>query len=75
MNNMIEKTDFSEEHIKELNEKYNIKTEDIEETQKNLLQKKSVKIKCEFCNIFLTKSCISRHKKSKIHLENIEKKK
>tara|TARA_B000000565_G_C23754279_1_gene365883 strand:- start:419 stop:1333 length:915 start_codon:yes stop_codon:yes gene_type:complete len=75
MNNMIEKTDFSEEHIKELNEKYNIKTEDIEETQKNLLQKKSEKIKCEFCNIFLTKNCISRHKKSKIHLENIEKKK
>ena len=68
INNLKEKSDLSEEQIKELNQKFNIKSDKIK-------KQNSEKVYCELCDRWISRGGLSEHKRTKVHLENVEKNK
>ena len=64
INNLIQKTDLSEEQIKKLNQKFDIKNDKIKKQH-------SEKVYCNICDRWISRGGLTEHKKTKVHLENV----
>ena len=63
----------SKEHLNNLKDKSLIKDDEYNQILEKVKKQKSEKIYCNICDRWISRRGLSEHKRTKIHLENVEK--